>query len=201
VTLRKGDQLVVQVRFRGGTTETLTLPRPLSAAQGRRTDPALVATIDRLLDDQTDAEVAATLNAAGWRSFDDKPFHGPLVTGLRQRYRLPDHRRRLQARGLLTERELATVLGVAPPTVEAWWRRGYLRAERANDKGERLYYPPGDQAPVKHQRKPPRPMAVRASDQAALADDLARTPTGEAQDAVRPGQDRHDPRRGGGDVG
>ena len=156
VTLRKGDELVVQVRFRGGASETLTLPRPLSAAQGRRTAPDLVAEIDRLLDDHTDAEVAAALNAGGHRSYGGKPFHALRIASLRRSYRLADHRRRLQARGLLTERALAAALGVAPETVEQWWRRGYLRAERANDKGERLYHPPGEQAPAKWQRKPPR---------------------------------------------
>jgi hypothetical protein len=156
VTLRKGDELVVQVRFRGGASETLTLPRPLSAAQGRRTAPDLVAEIDRLLDDHTDAEVAAALNAGGHRSYDGKPFHALRIASLRRSYGLANHRRRLQARGLLTERALAAALGVAPETVEQWWRRGYLRAERANDKGERLYHPPGEQAPAKWQRKPPR---------------------------------------------
>ena len=155
VTLRKGDELVVQVRFRGGASETLALPRPLSAAQGRRTAPELVAEIDRLLDDHTDAEVAAALNAGGHRSYDGKPFHALRIASLRRSYGLANHRCRLQARGLLMERALAAALGVAPETVEQWWRRGYLRAERANDKGERLYHPPGDQAPAKWQRKPP----------------------------------------------
>jgi DNA invertase Pin-like site-specific DNA recombinase len=170
VTLRKGDALVVQVRFRGGAAETLTLPRPLSAAQGRRTAPELVAAVDRLLDDHTDGGVAAALNAAGYRSYDGKPFHGLLVAGLRRRYGLADHRRRLQARGLRTEREVAAALGVAPETVEQWWRRGYLRAERANDKGERLYHPPGDRAPVKWQRKPPVQLLPDPSNGGAVCD-------------------------------
>ena len=118
VTLCKGDNLLVHVRVRGGATETLTLPRPLSAAQGRRTAPELVAESDRRLDEHTDGEVAAVLNAAGHRSYDGKPFQGRLVAGLRTRYGLAHHRRRLQARGLLTERQLATALGVAPETLE-----------------------------------------------------------------------------------
>ena len=154
-----------------------------------------------MLDDHTDAEVAAALNAAGHRSYDGKLFHGLLVAGLRLRYRLADHRSRLRARGLLTERELAGVLGVAPQTVEQWWRRGYLQAERANDKGERLYHLPGDQAPVKHKRKPPRSPAAGVADCAALANELASPPTGEPPADVRRGHDRNDPLVGGGHVG
>jgi hypothetical protein len=156
VTLRKGDDLVVQVRFRGGATETLTLPRPRPVILDRQTDPAIVAALDRLLETQTDGGAAAALNAAGYHSRDGRVFHRQLVVDLRRSHQLPSHKDRLRSRGWLTEPEMAAALGVATQTVEAWWRRGYLRAERANEKGERLYEPPGDQIPVKWKHKPPQ---------------------------------------------
>jgi DNA invertase Pin-like site-specific DNA recombinase len=157
VTLRKGDHLVVQVRFRGGATETLTLPRPRPVVLDRQTDPAIVAELDRLLETHTDGEAAAALTAAGHHSRDGRVFHRQLVVDLRRSHRLPSHKDRLRARGWLTEREVAAALGVATQTVAAWWRRGYLRAERANEKGERLYEPPGEQVPAKWKHKPPQP--------------------------------------------
>jgi hypothetical protein len=157
VTLRKGDQLVAQVRFRGGATETLTLPRPRPVVLDRQTDPAIVAELDRLLEAHTDGEAAAALTAAGYQSRDGRVFHRQLVVDLRRSHRLPSHKDRLRARGWLTEREMAAALGVATQTVEAWWRRGHLRAERANDKGERFYEPPGDHIPAKWKHKPPQP--------------------------------------------
>jgi DNA invertase Pin-like site-specific DNA recombinase len=170
VTLRRGDDVVAQVRFRGGATETLTLPPP----PGRRTDPAVVAAIDRLLDDHTDAEVAGLLNAAGHRSHDGKPFRAPMVLSIRQHHRLPDHFSRLRARGLVTGRELAALLGVGHDTVERWRDRGYLRGKRANDRREWLYEPPGAQAPVKWKHKPPLPPAAAApADGAATPSDDA----------------------------
>jgi hypothetical protein len=156
VTLRKGDHLVVQVRFRGGATETLSLPRPRPVVLDRQTDPAIVALLDHLLETHTDAEAATALTAAGYHSRDGRVFHGALVAGLRCSHRLASYRERLQARGWLTERAMAVRLGISPQTVEAWWRRGYLRAVRANDKGERLYEPPGDPLPVKWKHKPPQ---------------------------------------------
>ncbi len=157
VTLRKGEHLVVQVRLRGGMTETLTLPRPRPVILDRQTDPAIVAALDQLLETHTDGEAAAALNAAGYHSREGRAFHRQLVVDLRRSHRLPSHKDRLRARGWLTERDMAVALGVSSQTVEAWWRRGYLQAERANDKGERFYAPPGEEAPVRWKHKPPRP--------------------------------------------
>ena len=148
--------MVLQVRFKGGATETLTLPLPQPTTVLRRTDPAVVATIDRLLDEATDGDIAAQLNAAGLRSFDGKPFTGLLIAGIRQRHHLADRFSRLRARGLLTVAELTAVLGVGHDTVERWRERGLVRGERYNDKGQWLYYPPGDQAPAKWKHKPSR---------------------------------------------
>jgi DNA invertase Pin-like site-specific DNA recombinase len=153
VTLHKAAALTVQVRFRGGTARTLTLPLPPAATQTRRTAQPIVEEIDQLLDDHTDAEVAAALNARGRRSFDGKPFHALLVAGIRKRHRLVDRFSRLRARGLLTVAELATELGVGAETVERWRDGGLLQAERYNDKGECLYHRPAGPVPVKWKRK------------------------------------------------
>lgn len=53
VTLLRSDEVMVHVRFRGGATESLHLPLPLNAAELRKVDPAVVAEVDRLLDDHT----------------------------------------------------------------------------------------------------------------------------------------------------
>src|SRR5438874_4532005 len=58
VTLLKADEVIAQLRFRGGAPQTLRLPLPLSAPELRKTRPAVVAEIDRLLDKYTDLEIA-----------------------------------------------------------------------------------------------------------------------------------------------
>jgi DNA invertase Pin-like site-specific DNA recombinase len=65
VTLNKTDQIHLHVRFRGGQTTSLTIPIPLNSWQARQTDPDTFNLLDRLLNDHTDAEAAAQLNAAG----------------------------------------------------------------------------------------------------------------------------------------
>jgi len=153
VTLRKGEHITAQVRFRGGATTTLQLAKPPSAVALRPTEQATVAEIDRLLEAYTDGQVAAQLNAAGWRSREGKTFHGALIGKLRRSHQLADHYSRLRQRGLLTGDELAQRLHVAGATVKVWRRRGLLRAERGSDKGDWLYYAPDRSLPGKWQRK------------------------------------------------
>lgn len=154
VTLDKGAGITAQVRFTGGATTTLQIAAPLPATLVRHTDPAIVAEIDRLLEQYTDAEVAEQLNAAGQHSYTGKPFHRLLITSIRQHHHLPDRYSRLRARGLLTGWELAQRLQITVKTLEQWRERGLVRAERANDKSEWLYYLPERPLPGKWKHKP-----------------------------------------------
>src|SRR5262249_27082542 len=59
VTLIRREQISVHIRFRGGVTQSLTLPLPESAPQLRKTKPAVIAEIDRLLNTNTERKIAA----------------------------------------------------------------------------------------------------------------------------------------------
>ena len=89
VTLAKTDRIQAHVRFRGGQTTSLTLPIPPKSWQLRQTHPATLATLDRLLDEHTDAGTAEALNAAGHRSGEGKPFTGRIVLDLRRAHTCP----------------------------------------------------------------------------------------------------------------
>ena len=153
VTLRKDTELVVHVRFRGGATQTLTLPRPLPAWAARQTRPEVVAEIDRLLDEHTDAPIARLLTARGFRSGTGKPIHATMVRRVRTHYHLTSRYERLRARGCLTQDEVAPLLGICTATVKHWRRAGLLKAHPYNDKPEYLYEPPGPDAPPATRRR------------------------------------------------
>ena len=142
VTLAKTDQIHAHVRFRGGQTTSLTLPIPGKAWQLRETHTDTLAELDRLLDEHTDAETAAALNAAGHRSGEGKPFTGRIVLDLRRAHGMPSHLQRLRGHGMLTVDEIAHRLGVHPSTIKAWHRAGLLASHKANDKNVRLFEPP-----------------------------------------------------------
>ena len=153
VTLVRREQISVHIRFRGGMTQSLTLPLPESAPQLRKTKPAVIAEIDRLLNTNTEREIAALLNENGFRPGVGSRFDRSIVVRLRYAYDLKDRFTRLRAAGLLTLQEIAAKLDVLPCTVKQWRDRGLLRAHRYNDKGECLYESPHVLLPRKFAHK------------------------------------------------
>jgi DNA invertase Pin-like site-specific DNA recombinase len=145
VTLLKGDELVAHVRFRGGASHTLRLPRPKPAADLRTLDPAIVTEVDRLLDDHTDAQIADALNAAGLQPPVGDKFTTWIIWKIRKAHKLQSRFDRLRRQGLLTLAEIAEALDVHPQTIKARRARGELISIAYNDHGQRLYAPP---APV-----------------------------------------------------
>jgi hypothetical protein len=150
VTLLKGQDLVMHIRFRGGATRTVTVPRPAPAWALRRTNPEVVAEIDRLLDDHTDVDIARMLNDRGFSSKAGTPVDIMMVARVRDHYRLPPRYERLRGRGLLTLEEVARALGICTATAKQWRRAGLLRAHPYNDKHQYLYEPPGPEAPARY---------------------------------------------------
>lgn len=155
VTLTKGRPVVAQVRFRGGATSTLKVPPALSAWELRQTNPAVVAEIDKLLDQYTEAKIASLLNDRGYTTGTGKRFSPWTIWRLRANYKLRTRYTRLRAAGMLDKSEIAKRLGVSPSTIKVWRAAGLLRHHAYNDKGECLFEPPGKDAPVKwrHQGK------------------------------------------------
>ena len=153
VTLVRREQITVHIRFRGGVTQSFTLPLPQSAAQLRKTKPAVIAEIDRLLNTNTEREIAAILNKNGFRSGEGKPFDRSIVVRLRYAYNLKDRFSRLRAGGFITMEEIGSKLDVLPCTVKKWRDKGLLRAHRYNDKGECLYESPDVLLPTKGAHK------------------------------------------------
>jgi hypothetical protein len=88
VTIRKGEQVQLDVRFRGGKAKTLMLPRPVSFCESHKQNPAMVAEMDRLLDDFNYADVARILNEKGYKTCDGLPLTSPAVGYIRTAYGL-----------------------------------------------------------------------------------------------------------------
>ena len=151
VTIIKRDAISVHVRFKGGATQSLSLPLPPSAWQMRQTPQQIVAKIDALLDSHTDGQIASILNDRGHISGCGKPFNRAMVQKIRRKYNLKNRYQRLRQSGLLTLHEIAEELHVHEQTIKTWRDHGLLLAVPFNDKNECLYPNPGENAPVKQQ--------------------------------------------------
>ena len=80
ITIRKGEQVRLDVRFRGGASKTLMLPRPLSFCESHKQDPAMVEEMDRLLEYNNYADTARILNEKGFKTGDGLPVT-PIAIG------------------------------------------------------------------------------------------------------------------------
>jgi DNA invertase Pin-like site-specific DNA recombinase len=157
VTLARkaGGGIAVHARFKGGQTTSLTIPAPLTAPDLRRTPAPVIAAIDTLLDQHTDAAVAAALNQAGTRSGTGQPFTAGMIRHIRHAHQLASREHRLRANGLAGIGQTASRLGVSHSTIKKWAAEGRLDSEIFNDKGERLYLIPAV-APFKPAGRPPK---------------------------------------------
>ena len=139
VTLTKGEDITVQIRFKGGAAETHHLPLPKSAWQERQHSPEVIDAIDCLLDEHTDSEVANILNERGMQSGTGLSFDARRVAKTRRAYRLRSRRTRLREKGLLTIAEICEKFQVKRWTVYEWRKTGKLPAYRIDDVARYLY--------------------------------------------------------------
>ena len=152
VTLsRSREGLTANVRFKGGTCESIRVGAPKPAWELVRTSPEVLRLIDELLNEHTASKVAELLNARGLKSGKGKPFTRERVQMLCWMYSLRLRPERLRAAGYRTADEIATELGVSQNTVQVWRRHGLLRAVAGTDRGDWFYQPLGADRPRKQQ--------------------------------------------------
>jgi hypothetical protein len=153
ITIRKGNQIELSVRFRGGASKTLMLPRPLSFCESHKQNPAMVAEMDRLWEDYNYADTARILNEKGFVTGDGLPLTSIAVGYVRKAYGLKSRFDRLRERGMLTISEMARACGVSLNTVGHWRQKDLIRAHAINDRTQFLFEDPGPNPPKKHARK------------------------------------------------
>lgn len=142
VTLRRSEDITVQVRFKGGATHQLQVALPKSVTVTRKTNIAFIHEMDCLLNEHSEGEVAQILNERGWRSSTGQSFSLTLVQGLRRTYRLKSRFARLQEQGLLTARQIEDMLGPGTNRASYWQRAGVLKVVKLNQHYKHLYQRP-----------------------------------------------------------
>jgi DNA invertase Pin-like site-specific DNA recombinase len=147
VTLLKTAQHIrADIRLPGGQQHHLTVPRPRTAWEQHSTPDSTLAVIDQLLAEHTIDEAVTILNQRGLTGGWGKPFTTQSLIALCRAHKIRSLRERLRASGMLTVDEIADQLGVTPPTINDWRRRGLITARRVDGRGSSLYHP-GQTAP------------------------------------------------------
>jgi len=152
VTMIRDEQITLHVRFRGGATKTLTLPPPLQGWQYSLTDPEIVKTIDELLSDHTNSEIATILHNRGFRSGQGHRIDRTVVKSITHTYKLKTRYARMRATGKLTAEEVAKLTKVTVATVRRWGKKGMIKTYPYNDRKGLLYEHPGVRSPLMKRR-------------------------------------------------
>ena len=143
VTMTRGKEILLCVRFKGGATKMMSLPLPLKGWQYNVTDPEIVEIVDELLTNYTNSEIAIKLNKLGYKSGQGHQFDRTIVKGITHSYKLKTRFARLRATGMLTADEVASLLRVTVATVRRWGKNGTIKTYPYNDRNGCLYEHPG----------------------------------------------------------
>lgn len=126
VTITRGNDIKLGIRFKGGAMQTITLPPPKPIWEIRKTEKAIVDQIDELLNAYSPAEIAPILNHKGEVTATGSSFTRLIVHQIRMAYDLKPRRVRMQEQGYLTAEELAQKLGVYATAVKRWVQQGAM---------------------------------------------------------------------------
>lgn len=151
VTITKTDRIHLHIRYRGGSTKSVTIDKNQQSWKNWETPAATLTLANQLLDQHTDAGTAEALNHAGHQTGTRTPFTGRKVKVLRIAHNIPSHHQRLRDQGMLTLTEIAAQLNVHPITIKKWHAAGIINGRKTNDKNEHLYYQPSPDHPRKQQ--------------------------------------------------
>ena len=152
VTMIRGEDITLHVRFKGGATKTLKLPLPLKGWQYNMTDPKIVEIVDELLSDHTYSEIATILDNRGFKSGQGSRITRRTVVGITHGYKLKTRYARLRAAGKLRVEEVAKLLGKTVATVRRWGKKGIIKTYPYNDRNGCLYEHPGVKSPLMKKR-------------------------------------------------
>ena len=150
VTLVREDTIKIQIRWKGGATMQMERPLPLSAPDLRRTPTAIVELVRSLATEQTDAQIAHTLNARWLRTGTGMSFSRIAVKRVRRAYHIESLSEHLRRDGWLSTTEMASLLHVHPSTAKRFAIEGVVRAIRADDSGRILCEPLHGPLPKAH---------------------------------------------------
>jgi hypothetical protein len=149
VTMIRGEDITLHVRFKGGATKTLKLPLPLKGWQYNLTDPKIVKIVDELLSDHTYSEIATILDKRGYKSGQGSRIDRRTVVGITHGYKLKTRYARLRATGKLRVEEVANLIGKTVATVRSWGKKGIIKTYPYNDRNGCLYEHPGINSPLR----------------------------------------------------
>ncbi len=138
--IRNKDRSInVDIRFKGGATESMQLPAPVKVQDLYQTDKEVVQLIDQLLEHYTFKEIAEILNKQEKKSGKGIPFNQCIVENICQRKQLSRPiERLLKKNNLFTISEVSKILKISKDMVRHYIRIGIIDKYDCNVK--KIYF-------------------------------------------------------------
>ncbi|MBM4083488.1 MAG: recombinase family protein [Planctomycetes bacterium] len=133
LTVNKSEHTAhLTLRWRGGTITPLEVALPRRAPSGPRTEEDTIELIRRLAPHYSDDTIAGILNRQGRKSATGERFTAIHVGGLRRYRKIPPFQRPDEpaAGELVTIRQAAKILGLAPSTLHRCLNDGFIAGEQ-----------------------------------------------------------------------
>jgi DNA invertase Pin-like site-specific DNA recombinase len=153
VTLVRDQMIHIHIRWKGGMTTSIERPLPVSAPDLFRTSHEIIELVRALAIEQTDAQIAQTLNARCLKPSRGRLFNRMSVRHLRETYGVDSYFDSLRKHGWLTTLELSAKLGIHICTAKTFAQQGIVKAVHANDRGDLLFELPQGIMPKAHPGK------------------------------------------------
>lgn len=142
VTLSKGEhKVLVQIHFKGDTTQVIEMDAPLRADELWVTNPDVVKFIDTAAGNYCEDEIATLLNQEGYKSGKGFAFSNINVRSIMRLYSIPNKKKRYIDRGYITTAKKAAVMGISPFKLYKLISSGKYQGEyvSVNTKNELLF--------------------------------------------------------------
>ena len=148
---RDEKSIRIQIRYRGHTTQSVTIDAPKRSYEGWVTSPEVIEVIDKAAETHTVEEITVLLNQKGFRSGKGQTFTPNIVKRIMYAYSISNLKERFLDRGYITSVEKAASMGMTTNALMYLIRSGQYKGEyvRVNSRNE-CVFPPVQDCEVAH---------------------------------------------------
>ena len=139
VTIVQGQDIVLSIRFKGGASKVVNVPKAEKACEKWATRPETIAEIDRLASEHTTSEIAEILNKKGIKSGKGKSFTNRIIDRLIREHNIKNLYTSLREDGYLTLPEKMNEMRCSQSEIQRLRETDKINCRKYCDRDEFLY--------------------------------------------------------------
>lgn len=139
ITIIQGNNITISIRFKGGTSKVLTIPKIEKSWEQWVTSTEVINEIDLLTNDYIPSDIAKILNKKGIKSGQGKDFTPRIVERLIREYKIKNLYTRLRDNGFLTLPEKMKEMGCSQKMIQKYRETGKIIFRKFGDRRGVLY--------------------------------------------------------------